>query len=580
MDSSARISPADADFPPHPGSPDMPRWNAGELIEPPRFSWARLTMFLGPGLVMGSSAIGGGEWLTGPMVTARYGGALLWLATLSILGQTLYNIEISRYALYTGEPIFTGKFRTLPGPRFWLLIYLVLDFGSVLPYLASNAAVPLYAVLYGQLPDTSLEADKQTIRVLACTIFALGFLPLIFGGKVYNSLKAVMAFKLVTVFGFLVFLALFFSTWSTWQEIGSGFFKFGTVPVKAPEDLNGNGKQDPGEAPHSSPVENVFGSMWQGRGFPAIEFSMFGILAAMAAISGNGGLTNTPISNYTRDQGWGMGYHVGAIPSVIGGRSIQLSHVGMVFRLTQESLARWRGWVRHVRREQMVLWAPACFLGLALPSMLSVQFLPRGTNLSEEQKWLAAGMTAGGVAGAVDARWGGRPSEPPAADVKELMQRGRAAAGHSRLGETFWYLTLGCGFLVLGTSMATTCDGVLRRWVDVFWTASARLRTLDTHYIGKLYFSMLCVLLVFGLVMLWSGNPTALLVLSTNVYNYALGFSCWHVLAVNLLLLPRELRPGWTARVGLVLSGVFFMIVAVITTAVTISAALEKSAGG
>ena len=71
---------------------------------------------LGPGLLMGGSAIGGGEWLMGPAVTARYGGALMWLATLSILGQVIYNLEISRYTLYSGEPIFTGKFRTLPGP--------------------------------------------------------------------------------------------------------------------------------------------------------------------------------------------------------------------------------------------------------------------------------------------------------------------------------------------------------------------------------------------------------------------------------------------------------------------------------
>ena len=52
---------------------------------------------------------------------ARGHGALwrcaMWLATLSILGQVVYNLEISRYTLYTGEPIFTGKFRTLPGPH-------------------------------------------------------------------------------------------------------------------------------------------------------------------------------------------------------------------------------------------------------------------------------------------------------------------------------------------------------------------------------------------------------------------------------------------------------------------------------
>src|SRR5688572_3453636 len=127
---------------PHPGAQDMPQWEVGELPQYPRFGWRQLSLLIGPGLLMGGSAIGGGEWLTGPLVTARYGGALLWLATLSILGQVLYNIEISRYTLYTGEPIFTGKCRTFPGPMFWVVIYLCLDFGTIFPYLAASAATP------------------------------------------------------------------------------------------------------------------------------------------------------------------------------------------------------------------------------------------------------------------------------------------------------------------------------------------------------------------------------------------------------------------------------------------------------
>src|SRR5687767_15880190 len=109
---------------PTPGTQKMPPWGLGELPDAPHFTWRNWAGLLGPGLVMGGAAIGGGEWLLGPMVTARYGGALLWLATLSILFQVVYNIEISRYTLYSGEPIFVGKFRVLPGPRFWLLAYI------------------------------------------------------------------------------------------------------------------------------------------------------------------------------------------------------------------------------------------------------------------------------------------------------------------------------------------------------------------------------------------------------------------------------------------------------------------------
>ncbi len=90
---------------------------------------------------------------------------------------------------------------------------------------------------------------------------------------------------------------------------------------------------------------------------------------------------------------------MGAIPSVVGGHEITLSHSGKVFRVTRDSLQEWRGWMSHVSREQYMVWLPACFIGLALPSMLSVQFLPRPTVLAD--KWLAAGMTAGKVRSAV-----------------------------------------------------------------------------------------------------------------------------------------------------------------------------------
>jgi hypothetical protein len=70
-------------------------------------------------------------------------------------------------------------------------------------------------------------------------------------------------------------------------------------------------------------VKNVFVELWNGRPLPTLDMSIVSFLMAMAAISGNGGLTNTPISSYTRDQGWGMGQHVGAIPSVVGGHAIE-----------------------------------------------------------------------------------------------------------------------------------------------------------------------------------------------------------------------------------------------------------------
>jgi hypothetical protein len=502
----------------------MPAWEAGELPTPPPMTLRSWTQLIGPGLVMGGAAIGGGEWMAGPLTTAKYGGAILWLSTLSILAQVVYNLEISRYTLYCGEPIFTGKFRLLPGPFFWLAIYLLLDFGSLFPYLASSAATPLAAIIVGEIaqPERQYEVLGWTttgaglLQLLKYVVFIGMMLPLAFGGKVYNSLKVLISVKVVVVLAFLLFVAAWYSTPSTWAEILTGFFKFGSVPVVRADAT-------------AASTENVFAALASGRALPTIDFEMIALLGALAAISGSGGLTNAAISSYTRDQGWGMGSQVGAVPSIVGGEKLELSHTGKVFPITADSLGRFRGWYRYVLRDQLAVWMPACFVGVALPCMLSVQFLPRNTTAKD---WEAAALTAGGLRDAAGPAW----------------------------GNFMWLSVLFCGFLVLAPNVTTTADNALRRWVEVCWTALPPLRRWHPRRIRYLFFGTLCAYAAFGLFSLTMWDSVRLLTWAAAIYNLAMGVSCFHVLAVNLLLLPRELRPNWLLRLGLALGGAFFVL--------------------
>ena len=572
---------------PHIGSKDMPRWDTGELIKAPKFTSRNWFALLGPGLIMGGSAIGGGEWLLGPKVTGVYGAGLLWLATLSILGQVLYNIEISRYTLYTGEPIFTGKFRLMPGPKFWVVAYLLFDFGSVFPYLAANAAVPLGTLLKGGVvPDPEhVNGDWWLMKGLAYLVFIGALVPLLFGGKIYRSLKAVMTFKLVVVFGFLLYLAYGYSEAQTWKEIATGFVSFGNVPVLRGEDANGNGVLDPGEdwdndgrldvvekeLPANRDtdgdgtlddwidrdgdgettvvdkfedldgdnyrdgrnVDSLWSMMFGGSNISDIDFTMIGFIAGLAAIAGSGGLSNTPTSNYTRDQGWGMGHHVGAIPSAIGGHDIELSHSGTVFEVTEESLPRWKAWYKHVARDQLAVWLPSCFVGIALPAMLSIQFLSFA-EADQGDKWTMSVMTAQGVQNAV------------------------ADSGEG-LGKFCWFMTIFCGFLVLAPTMSSSADGIIRRWVDAVWTASAKLREMDPKHIKVVYLRVLIAYSIFGLIML-SLPPADLISYATMFFNIALGISCWHTVAINTKLLPKPLRPRLFIRVALIVAGGYFFL--------------------
>ena len=466
-----------------PRASTFPSWETAELPPAPIFRARQWTGLIGPGLLMAGANIGGGEWTLGPLVTAQYGGRVMWLGTTAILMQVFYNLAIMRYALYTGESIFVGFFRTRPGPRFWTVFYLFIDAGGYWPYLAANAAVALSAAILHRLPTTQ---DDTLVRTLGYVIFLASFVPLIFGGKIYNALERILVTKLVLVLGFLSGVAFFWVSWETKWEIFSGLYRFGTLP----------------------------------KG----DFS-WATLAAFAAIAGAGGLSNIAFSNYTRDKGWGMGSQVGAIPSAVGGKTITLSHTGKVFEINATSLVEWKGWLRHIWRDQVVLWAPACTIGVALPAMISYEYI-RGVKTVDGNG--AAAMTAQAL-----------------------------AAQH---GDILWYLMLLCGFAILFPTQIANLDGLTRRWTDVIWVGVKRVRHFGGNQVKYVYYLLLFLYCIWGLVALKLTPDPLLLTIASGVFlNFGMGFSALHVLWVTTFLMPKEVRPPVVMRIGLVCCASFYI---------------------
>ncbi|MBI4604177.1 MAG: Nramp family divalent metal transporter [Planctomycetes bacterium] len=528
----------------------MPPWEVAELPRAPRLSWSPRGL-IGPGLMMAGAAIGGGEWLMGPAVTAQYGGIVMWLAMVSILFQVIYNLEIMRYTAYCGEPIVVGFFRLLPGPAAWTVLYLAVDFFGIWPYLSANAAVPLSAAVLGHLPgdlptrylsveETAAQFDLPRDLVLemkdhperfkvgdrpgekplpaaiadriaeenatrgriAYAVFLLSFVPLAFGGKIYNSLEKIMVVKIVLVLGFLLFLGVCFVSPGTWLEVFAGFVFLGKGS------------------------DGSWGFRLLPDGFTASTVD-WSLLAAFAAIAGQGGMTNSQTSTYVRDKGWGMGAQVGAMPSMVGGKGISLSHTGKVFRVSPESLERWKGWLRLFWRDQYMIWAIGCILGVAIPALVSLEFV-RGARLQGDA---IAAETARGIV--------------------------------NRTGlQAFWFLTLLCGFVVLVTSQVTQIDGIIRRWTDLLWTGSPLFKGWRGGSVKYIYYGLLAGYALWGLLVLrWLPSPLALTKFTGGIMNFALGFSSFHTLVVNHALLPRPLRPGLVASACLLCCGVFFMAI-------------------
>jgi hypothetical protein len=547
----------------------LPDWEIDELPEPQPLGLRNLAGFIGPGIVMCGIQLAGGEWLLGAEITARYGGSLMWIAAVAIIGQVFYNMECGRYALYTGEPVFTGFMRAKPGPQFWISIFVLISFGAFIPGLSTHGAAVLAALILNRVPG---EEDRWLVTTLAFILLGGVTLPILVGGKIYNMMQAVMTTKVFGVLGFCLIIGLLLVKPHNWANVFSGFLKIGNAPVVMGEDLNGNGELDAGEdfdrdghldvvepvtrdkAGKITEFEDLDGDgKWDGENvanlflhrmrtgeWPILLMTQIALLGAFAGYAGGGGLSNSTYSNYCRDKGWGMGSLVGAIPSAVGGRKVTLSHIGTVFEMTEENLRRWRAWWKYIIMDQVFIWMPGCFMGMALPALLSIQFSPYSSLFHDAAglDWAQSIISADGMRNA--------PGFSPA------------------FQQTMWIATLIVGLLVLLPSQMSIVEDVCRRWTDIIWSGSRRVRdNMKADQVGRIYYTILAIYVTWTFVCAWYftkyENPKVMVLVIANLNNIGLGFTAFFILRNNLVYLPKELRPGWIHRIGIIGCGVFYL---------------------
>jgi hypothetical protein len=257
-------------------------------------------------------------------------------------------------------------------------------------------------------------------------------------------------------------------------------------------------------------------------------------------MAGGGGLGNMMYSNYVRDKGWGMGSTVGAIPSAIGGKNVKLSHLGKVFTINKENLTRWKGWWKYIVTDQAFIWAPGCFVGMALPALISIQFASSSELFHEENRfdWAMASMSADGVRASMSQTTPG-------------------------VGEVLWVITLLVGLMVLLPSQMSVVEDVSRRWTDVIWSANAKVRErMKPNQVKKIYYIILAIYFLWCLISLTLfgnyGTPKAMILVIANLGNLGIGLTAFVILGINRRFLPEPLRPRWYQQVGIASCGVFY----------------------
>jgi hypothetical protein len=477
QDADVHAWPGDGTLPTDHG--ELPRWAVDDLPAPPPFGARNLLKVIGPGAIMAATSIGGGEWLVGPAAAVKYSSAIFLIATIAIGLQVIFNLEAIRYTLYTGEPIYGGIMRLKPGPRFWASFYSFLGFFQLgWPALAGSAAATLFGAWMGRMPG----APDQPLQSAIAMVLILGVvLILSFGGTIERMLEYFAWTMLAFVFLFLIVVNVAFVPMAHWWETFTGFFSVAGL---------------------SHPID-------------------WGLIGALAATAGSGGIGNLTVTNWVRDKGFGMGSKVGAIPSAVGGHTIELSHVGCVFPTTGSNLARWREWMRYVHADQLWVWGLFCFLGMFLNVNLATAIVPQGTDLQ------------GLAAGAYQAEY------------------------LSRIWQGFWFLTLFNGFWILFKTQLGNTDILVRTITDAMWMSSETARA-SKRGIRVLYYGILVIFSIWGMLVIRWASPFQLFKILANMAGLVLAVAGVQIFLVNRRFLPRAIRPAVWKEIGLLACSVFY----------------------
>ena len=281
---------------------DIPSLRSADMPEREAGFW-KMT---GPGAVMVGMAIGSGELILWPWITAKFGAEMMWAAALGVFLQLWINIEIGRWAVATGESAFTGFARM---SRFWVFFFLTLLFvGAFLPGWGRATGTSIKILFFGTDgpgPDWAWTA----------LVFALA-LAIVFGPKrIYASVeRSIIAMVLLIVGGLLVVAFSVGTLADVWTML-KGIVNFGQITLDE-------------------------------------EFTFHRFFGAFV-FAGAGGVGNLYYAYYLRDKGIGMGARIPVLLNPLREAQRGGSEIGYRFPATAENVSRFRAWFRFVVQDSV-----------------------------------------------------------------------------------------------------------------------------------------------------------------------------------------------------------------------------------
>jgi hypothetical protein len=186
-------------------------------------------------------------------------------------------------------------------------------------------------------------------------------------------------------------------------------------------------------------------------------------------------------------------------------------------------MKRWRGWWRIISADQWGVFFAGAVLGMILPAIIYVTFLPRGQNIQGLGISAALAQSISGTSGAL---FGGAIA---------LL-----------------------GAWILFKTQLDQLEGMARAITDIIWTGNGRVRAWRGGDVRRVYYVVLGVIVVWGIIALRLAQPFFLLQIGANMAGFVFVISSIHLLYINTRLLPEHVRPPMWRRVSLVAMAIFY----------------------
>ena len=150
---------------------------------------------------------------------------------------------------------------------------------------------------------------------------------------------------------------------------------------------------------------------------------------------------------------------------------------------------------------------------------------------------------------------------PRGTDIQHLgisaaLASNMAATSGPLLGGVIAFL----GAWILFKTQLDNFEGIVRCITDILWTGSRRVRAWGGGDVRAVYYSILVIIAVWGIIALRLAQPIVLLKLGANAAGVIFIIGSLHLLYLNTRLLPTHVRPPLWRRAALVGIAVFYSV--------------------